>query len=111
MVFNTVLTSVKYNDWQYISLVFSISNSSISIYIDESEFKADVGYSTENLLGYIDFKGSGYIDTVRVYERLLAKNELLSNSMFGDISMQYMSSSDGISWDKWINKSEYIPGL
>ncbi len=101
--------SVKYNDWQYISLVFSISNSSISIYIDESEFKADVGYSTENLLGYIDFKGSGYIDTVRVYERLLAKNELLSNSMFGDISMQYMSSSDGISWDKWINKSEYIP--
>ena len=101
--------SVKYNDWQYISIVFTISNSSISIYIDEAEYKGDVGYGTENLLGYIDFKGSGYIDTVRVYERLLAKNELLSNSMFGDISMQYMSSSNGLSWEQWVSKSQYIP--
>ncbi len=100
---------VRYNRWQYISLVFSISTSSVSIYIDESEYKGDVVYSPENLLEYIDFKGSGYIDTVRVYERLLAKNELLGNSSFGDISMQYMSSSDGISWEEWVSKVEYIP--
>lgn len=101
--------AVKYNRWQYISLVFSISNSSISIYIDESEFKADVGYPAEGLLEYIDFKGSGYIDTVRVYERLVAKNELLSNSSYGDISMQYMSSSNGLSWEEWVSRSQYIP--
>ena len=100
---------VKYNRWQYVSLVFSISNSSISIYIDESEYKADVGYGLENLLGNIDFKGSGYIDTVRVYERLLAKNELLSNSSYGAISMQYMSSTNGLTWEEWVNKAQYLP--
>lgn len=105
--YNTEI-GVKYNRWQYISLIFSISNSSISIYIDESEYKGEVGYPVENFLEYIDFKGSGYIDTVRVYERLVAKNELLSNSSYGDISMQYMSSSNGLSWEEWVSRSQYI---
>ncbi len=100
---------IKYNTWQYIALVFNISNSGLSIYIDELEYVIDMGYSNETKLITLTFEGVGYIDTVRVYERLLAKNELLSNSQYSNIYFQYSNSVDGVSWDKWSTKSEYIP--
>lgn len=100
---------VKYNEWQYIAVVFNISSSSISIYIDEQEYKGDVIFDGANTLEYITFGGSGYIDVVRVYERLLTRNELMSNASFGKIVMQYQGANSSVMTDDWINKKEYIP--
>lgn len=100
---------VNYNDWQYISLIFNISSMSVTIYIDELEYISEIGYMEENSLESIKYEGVGYIDTARVYERLLAKNELLSNSQYSNIQVQYMSSTDAVSWGDWINKISETP--
>lgn len=100
---------VKYNTWQYVSLVFNISNSRVTLYIDELEYLADIGYSDQLTLNTLTYEGVGYIDTIRVYERLLARNELLSNSQYSNIYLQYMSSFDGLEWGEWYTKSKYVP--
>jgi len=100
---------IKYNVWQHIALVSNISNSRLTIYIDESEYQVDVGYSNQLKLDTLTFQGVGYIDTVRIYERLLAKNELLSNTQYSKLSLQYMTSFDNVEWSEWLSKSKYIP--
>ncbi len=100
---------VDFNSWQYISLVFNISSSKVTLYIDEYDSVINTEFLSERAIDELKFNGLGYIDTVRVYERMLAKNELMSNSQYSNIFLRYMSSMDGTSWDNWVGKSEYVP--
>lgn len=100
---------VKYNKWQYIAVVFSIDSGSLNIYIDEFEYTYSIDYLQQTLLDTLSFNGSGYIDTVRVYNRGVARNELMSNSQYSDLYLQYMTSIDGINWSDWSVDSEYVP--
>lgn len=99
---------VNFNNWQYIGIVFGIDNDNISIFVDEYEFFDKVNY-TSSTLDVITFKELGYIDTVRVYERVVAKNELISNSQYSSIYLQYMGSKDKINWSEWSSEDRYIP--
>lgn len=100
---------VVYNHWQYITLVFSVLNNKLSIYVDEYEYVIDTLVFHQKTLDSILFKGYGYIDTLRVYERLLARNEISSNSQYGDIYFQLVKSSDISSWGEWDTSRKYIP--
>jgi len=106
MSYNTEI-EVEYNRWQYITIVFGITNSNVTVYIDSKEFSADMSYGSQNNLGSIQLFGSGYFDVLRVYERMLASNEVLSDSGYSDIYFEYMTSNDNISWSNWISKSQY----
>jgi len=98
---------VEYNRWQYITIVFGITNSNVTVYVDNKEFSADISYSSQNNLGNIQLFGSGYFDVLRVYERMLASNEILSDSGYSDIYLEYMTSDDNLSWSNWISKSQH----
>lgn len=98
---------IEYNRWQYITIVFGITNSNVTVYVDSKEFSADISYGSQNNLGNIQLFGSGYFDVLRVYERMLASNEILSDSGYSDIYLEYMTSDDNLSWSNWISKSQY----
>ena len=100
---------VRYNEWQFISFVFNISGTQLSIYIDEYEYQIDSIPFKRNTLDTITFSGYGYIDTVRVYERLLARNEIISNSQYGNIYLQLSKSTDGVNWVEWEMSKQYLP--
>lgn len=104
--YNTEI-EVEYNRWQYITIVFGIANSNVTIYIDSKEFSADISYDSQGNLSNIQLFGSGYFDVLRVYERMLASNEVLSDSGYSDIYFEYMTSDDNLSWSNWISKSQY----
>jgi hypothetical protein len=38
---NTEL-EVEYNRWQYITIVFGITNSNVTVYVDNKQFSADI---------------------------------------------------------------------
>lgn len=100
---------VKYNHWEYISLVFNINSSNLSIYVDEFEYSIESIPFNQSSLDILTFKGEGYIDSVHVYDRLLARNEILSNSQYGNIYLQLSRSNDGINWKEWNSESRYVP--
>ena len=98
---------VKYNKWEHIALVFGTTNSNVSLYIDGIEYSTDVSFNDQKNLSSIQLFGSGYFDALRVYERMLAKSEVLSDSQYTDIYLQYAVSRDNVSWSDWVSKSEY----
>ena len=99
----------KYNDWEYIAVLFDMQGSSISLYVNELEYVVDVIY-TDTLLSTLTFtQNIGYIDSVRVYDRLVPRNELLGNSQYSNIYLQYSLSDDGLTWSDWYTKSKYLP--
>ncbi len=99
----------KYNDWEYIAVLFDMQGSSISLYVNELEYVVDVIY-TDTLLSTLTFtQNIGYIDSVRVYDRLVPRNELLGNSQYSNIYLQYLLSDDGLTWSDWYTKSKYLP--
>ena len=100
---------VKYNDWQYISLIFNISSNQLTVYVDEYEYQIESVTYNKTTLDTLTFEGQGYIDTVRVYERVLARNEIVSNSQYTDLHLQLMSSLDGNTWGEWDSKLKYFP--
>ena len=99
----------KYNDWEYIAVLFDMQGSSISLYVNELEYVVDVIY-TDTLLSTLTLtQNIGYIDSVRVYDRLVPRNELLGNSQYSNIYLQYSLSDDGLTWSDWYTKSKYLP--
>jgi len=100
---------VNFNSWEYIGLVFDMVGSKVTLYIDESEFVTDIDMNGNTKLSNISLGGSlGYFDTLRVYDRLLARNELVSNSQYSNIYLQYISSLDNVTWSDWSTKLKYI---
>jgi hypothetical protein len=99
----------KYNDWEYIAVIMDMQGSSISLYVNELEYEVEVIY-TDTLLNTLTFTQSiGYIDSVRVYDRLVPRNELLGNSQYSNIYLQYSLSDDGLTWSDWYTKNKYLP--
>ncbi len=99
----------KYNNWEYIALLFDIQNSSITLYVNELEESVEVIY-TDTLLNSLTFtQNIGYIDSVRIYDRLVPRNELLANSQYSNIYLQYSLSDDGLTWSDWYTKNKYLP--
>ena len=79
----------------------------MSLYIDGIEYSTDVSFNDQKNLSSIQLFGSGYFDALRVYERMLAKSEVLSDFQYTDIYLQYAVSRDNVSWSDWVSKSEY----
>lgn len=100
---------VRFNNWQYITIVFNVSSNQASIYIDEFEYNIEDIIFKQSILDTLTFIGNGYIDSVRVYERILARNEISSNSGYGDIYLQLAKSTDGSTWGEWDSSKKYLP--
>lgn len=101
----------KYNTWEYIGILLDIQNSQVKIYVNDIEESKDIVYLNTQIPNIQFLKGNGYIDELRVYDRLVTKYEFLSNSQFTDIYLQYSTSDDSLSWSKWYSNTEYIPEI
>jgi hypothetical protein len=109
-------SKVEYNKWKHITIVFSTTGQQLSFFIDGVEEKIPFDYNVSNNFSTIVLGSSsgidsmfGYIDTLRVYERLLTRYEVLSNTQYTNMFLQYRNSPDSKIWSKWYNNFEYIP--
>ena len=100
---------VRYNSWEYLSVVLDLEGSLVTLYVNELVEDVSVVY-TALALNSITFTDTvGYIDSLRVYDRLVPQNELLANSQYSNIYLQYSSSDDGLTWAEWFTLSKYLP--
>ena len=104
---------VEYNKWQHITVVFDLNNDKAHLYIDGKGEEVSVDYGDSNTLTYVSIGGTdtfyGYIDTLRIYDRLLTRYEVASNTQYSHLYMTYRTSSDGIEWSDWKYNKTLVP--
>lgn len=110
-----LLTKLSYNQWKHIALVLDITDQSLTFYLDGKEEKIPFSYGSSNTLASITLGGQsamyGYIDTLRAYSRLLTSYEVISNTQYANLYLQYRNSSNQNSWSEWKNNLEYLPNF
>jgi len=100
---------VKYNSWEYLALELDLNGSMTTLYVNELSEEISVVYTALTLDNITFTQNMGYIDALRVYDRLVPRNELLANSQYSNIYLQYTSSDDGMTWTDWYTTSKYLP--
>ncbi len=100
---------VKYNSWEYLALELDLNGSMTTLYVNELSEEISVVYTALTLESITFTRNVGYIDALRVYDRLVPRNELLANSQYSNIYLQYTSSDDGMTWTDWYTTSKYLP--
>jgi hypothetical protein len=100
---------VVYNRWNHIAVVYNLNSSSITLYIDGNSSEIVVNTYNKRKITELTLGGNnsifGNIDTLRIYDRLLTRYEILSNSQYVNTYMQYRNSLDANTFSKWINSS------
>ena len=103
--------SVNFNTWEYIALVMDISNMTVNLYVNELEESINTPFSSSSFQ-FLTFSPSyGYIDEVRIYDRLVPRNELLGNSQLSNIYLEYSFSDDGEIFTDWHTELNESPVL
>lgn len=104
---------VEYDIWRHITVVFNIGNNMAYLYVDGQVEEMPLNYESLNTLTYVSVGNtdtfSGYIDNLRVYNRLLTRYEVASNTQYSHLYMTYKTSIDGIKWSDWKYNSLVTP--